>query len=173
MQLHPLFLVATLLAATPASCGLAAGADPQRPVIAGSQPVSPAEIERGRYVVRIAGCNDCHTSGYASSGGQVPEEDWLLGDATAYEGPWGTTFATNLRLSMLRFNDEQWLRHARSFAARPPMPAFTLHAMSDADLIAVLRFVQWLGPRGEPAPQALPPGETWLGPVVRYSANRP
>ena len=25
-------------------------------------------VERGRYLVRIAGCNDCHTAGYAQSG---------------------------------------------------------------------------------------------------------
>lgn len=30
-------------------------------------------IERGRYVVTIGSCNDCHTPGYAQSGGQAPE----------------------------------------------------------------------------------------------------
>lgn len=38
-------------------------------------------IERGRYLVEIAGCNDCHTLGYAQSGGQVPESTWLTGDS--------------------------------------------------------------------------------------------
>ena len=26
-------------------------------------------IERGRYLVKIAGCNDCHTAGYPEAGG--------------------------------------------------------------------------------------------------------
>ena len=26
-------------------------------------------IDRGRYLMKIAGCNDCHTPGYAQSGG--------------------------------------------------------------------------------------------------------
>ena len=36
-------------------------------------------IARGRYIAKIAGCNDCHTAGYALSGGKVPEKDWLHG----------------------------------------------------------------------------------------------
>lgn len=31
-------------------------------------------IARGRYVVHIAGCNDCHTPNYGLSGGKVPEK---------------------------------------------------------------------------------------------------
>lgn len=143
------------------------------PVIAGSQPVSTTELDRGRYLVRVGGCNDCHTAGYVATYGGVPEEDWLLGDATAYRGSWGTTFATNLRLTMLRFNDAQWLMHARQLQARAPMPAERLHAMSDADLLSILRFVQWLGPRGEPTPPPLPPGETWMGTAIEYLASEP
>lgn len=159
-------LAIALLAAAPLSSGLAAD-----PVIAGSQPISQAEIDRGRYLVRVGGCNDCHTAGYVATYGGVEEQDWLLGDDTAYRGRWGTTFATNLRLSLLRFNDADWLAHARSLETRAPMPAERLRAMSDADLLAVLRFVQWLGPRGEPTPQPLPPGEEWIGPAVQYRSS--
>src|SRR5262245_734675 len=28
---------------------------------------NPQQIERGRYVVEIGGCNDCHTAGYAEA----------------------------------------------------------------------------------------------------------
>jgi mono/diheme cytochrome c family protein len=55
-------------------------------------------IERGRYLVRITGCNDCHTEGYAEAGGEVPEEQWLKGSALGWRGPWGTTYGTNLRI---------------------------------------------------------------------------
>ena len=39
-----------------------------------------AEAARGKYLVQIAGCNDCHTPGYATSGGKVEEKLWLTGD---------------------------------------------------------------------------------------------
>lgn len=162
----PRLIATTLLAALPAVPAQAA-----EPLFAGSQPVSQAELDRGRYLVRVGGCNDCHTAGYAASYGGVEERDWLLGDDTAFRGRWGTTFATNLRLSLLRFTDAQWLTHARALQTRAPMPAERLHAMSDADLLALLHYVQWLGPRGEPAPQPLPPGEDWIGLGVDYVSN--
>ena len=37
-------------------------------------------VERGRYIAKIAGCNDCHTPGYLTSDGNAPEERWLSGD---------------------------------------------------------------------------------------------
>lgn len=55
-------------------------------------------IERGRYLAKIGGCNDCHTPGYGLSGGQVPEAQWLVGDQLGWNGPWGTTYPSNLRL---------------------------------------------------------------------------
>ncbi len=64
------------------------------PFQGGSEP----QQERGRYLVRIAGCNDCHTPGYAESGGLLPEARWLVGDKLGWHGPWGTTYPTNLRL---------------------------------------------------------------------------
>ena len=64
--------------------------------------VSDAErIRQGRYLVEIAGCNDCHTAGYAPSGGKVPEAQWLTGDALGFAGPWGTTYPGNLRLRLM------------------------------------------------------------------------
>lgn len=166
------FLAIALLAAAPASCGLAAG-EPPAVVVAGSVPVAQAEIERGRYLVRVGGCNDCHTAGYVADYGGVPEQDWLLGDDTAFVGRWGTAFATNLRLTMLRYNDDQWLAQAHTLETRAPMPAERLRAMTDADLIAVLRYVQWLGPKGEPTPQPLPPGDPWTGATVLYRPTTP
>ena len=36
-------------------------------------------IKRGRYLVQIGGCNDCHTAGYAETAGNVPTDAWLTG----------------------------------------------------------------------------------------------
>src|SRR5947209_6633036 len=37
-------------------------------------------IERGKYLVLIGHCNNCHTAGYGSAAGSVPEERWLTGN---------------------------------------------------------------------------------------------
>src|SRR3954466_12863196 len=63
-------------------------------------------IERGRYIAKVAGCNDCHTPGYAMTGGQVPEKDWLVGDHLGWKGPWGTTYPANLRMSLANISED-------------------------------------------------------------------
>lgn len=106
---------------------------------------------------KVAGCNHCHTRNYGQSGGTVAEESWLTGGGTGYSGPWGTTYATNLRLYMQGFSEEQWLMKARSLRARLPMPWFALRDMSDDDLRALYRYVRQLGAAGMPAPAFVAP----------------
>jgi mono/diheme cytochrome c family protein len=125
-------------------------------------------VDRGRYLVQIAGCNDCHTAGYAQAGGKVAESDWLTGDALGWHGPWGTTYPTNLRLYVANMSEAQWLQRVRSMQPRPPMPWFNLRAMSDDDLRALFRYVKSAGPAGRTAPAYLPPGAAPSGPVVRF-----
>ena len=126
------------------------------------------EILRGRYLVETTGCNDCHTPGYAEAAGKVPEQAWLTGDRLGWRGPWGTSYATNLRLRLAGMSRDEWLRYARAMEPRPPMPWFNVRAMDDRDLTAIWAYVQALGPAGEPAPQALPPGQAPVGPVVSF-----
>ena len=48
----------------------------------GAEAAAAAEsIQRGRYLVKIGGCNDCHTPGYLAKAGEVPEDRWLIGDS--------------------------------------------------------------------------------------------
>jgi mono/diheme cytochrome c family protein len=141
--------------------------------IAGGQAVKPADqasIERGRYLVKIAGCNDCHTPGYPEAGGNVPENQWLVGDRLGWRGEWGTTYPSNLRLYMQEMTEEQWIKVANTTQFRPPMPWFILRDMTDRDLSAIYHFVRHLGPAGEPAPAYLPPGEEPKGPYVQFPA---
>jgi mono/diheme cytochrome c family protein len=130
-----------------------------------------ALIERGRYITKVAGCNDCHTSGYAIKGGNVEESLWLLGEPLGWQGAWGTTYAANLRLYMARLTEEQWLEAARNLQARPPMPWFNVQAMTDEDLRAFYHFVRSLGPAGEMAPAYVPPGGEPKTPVVVFPAH--
>ncbi len=117
-------------------------------------------VARGEYLVRVGGCNDCHTAGYAERQGEVPTTQWLTGSPLGYHGPWGTTYASNLRLRMQEMTEAQWLAYSGSLRTRPIMPDFTLRAMSEADRLAIYRFVRSLGPAGEAAPTYLPPGQT-------------
>ncbi len=132
-----------------------------------------ASIEQGRYLARIAGCNDCHTAGYMASAGNVPEAQWLLGDTLGWQGDWGTTYAINLRLYVQDMSEEQWVTLARTKESRPPMPWFSLREMKDADLRAIYRFLRYLGPAGEPAPAFVPPGQVVAGPVARFPSPPP
>ena len=124
-------------------------------------------LARGRYLAQIGGCNDCHTPGYSSSAGKVDEKLWLTGDTLAWQGPWGTTYAPNLRLSLDKMTEEQWLKFARTAELRPPMPWYELRKMSDEDLRAIYQFTRSLGPAGSPAPAYLPPGKEAPPPAMK------
>lgn len=129
-------------------------------------------LERGRYLLRVGGCNDCHTPGYAESGGQTPVDQWLTGSPVGFQGPWGTTYPTNLRLGVQAMSEAQWLIHARS-AMRPPMPTPSLAAMSDRDLRAIYRFIHGLGAAGVPAPDPAPPGQTVNTAYIEFVPKNP
>lgn len=130
-------------------------------------------ISRGRYLVKMAGCNECHTEGYARSFGKVAESEWMAGRAWGEMGPWGTTFPANVRLLLSELTEDQWIDRVRHNATRPPMPWYNLRVMTDGDLQAVYRFVSSLGPKGKPAPDYLPPGEETTYPHVQFPANPP
>lgn len=130
-------------------------------------------VQQGRYVVKISGCNDCHTAGFAPSGGKVPEAQWLLGDKLGFAGPWGTTYPANLRLRIGDMDLATFKAYARTLTTRPPMPYWAVNAMTESDLEALWSYVHSLGPAGEPAPAALPPGAAPQGPVVTFPAPPP
>jgi len=125
----------------------------------GAQAQASAQIERGRYMVLTGHCNNCHTAGYAPKEGNVPEKDWLLGSGPlGWRGPWGTTYASNLRLNVRDMSEEQWVNYMKTLKARPPMPNWSIKATTEPDLRAMYQYIKQLGPAGEPAGQYLPPG---------------
>lgn len=117
-------------------------------------------VARGEYLVKTTGCNDCHTVGYAEQQGKVDKAQWLTGSPLGYNGPWGTTYAANLRLRLQEMDEAQWLEHSATLRTRPIMPDFSLRAMSEEDRRAIYHFVRSLGPARQPAPAYLPPGQT-------------
>ncbi len=130
------------------------------------------QVARGRYLVQVAGCNDCHTPGYMESAGAVDEALWLTGNSVGWNGPWGTTYPPNLRLTADRLTEAEWLVYARN-QWRPPMPWFALRDMTDEDVAAIYRYLRFAGPAGQPAPTALPPGQVPPEPVFRAPAPPP
>lgn len=130
-------------------------------------------VARGKYVVTIGGCNDCHTPGYAENEGKVPESVWLTGDKLGWRGPWGTTYAANLRNYMQQYTEAQWIAKAKHLTARPPMPAFNVRQMTDTDLKAVYRFIRSLGAAGNDAPAYVPPDKTPNPPYVSFPSPPP
>ncbi|HYP68736.1 MAG TPA: cytochrome C [Thiobacillaceae bacterium] len=125
------------------------------------------EIVRGRYLVLIGSCNDCHTTGYAERGGKVAETEWLTGDAVGWQGPWGTTYPANLRMLVQQMSEAQWLARAH-LPMRPPMPSPALQAMSASDLRAIYRYVRHLGPKGSAVPPYAPPGASVSTPYYDF-----
>jgi len=116
-------------------------------------------IERGAYLARIGGCNDCHTEGYLQNEGNVPVAEWLKGSSFGWRGPWGTTYPPNLRLYVKDLTESQWVQVARSLRSRPPMPWFNLNKMHKDDLRAIYHFIKSLGDPGKQAPPFVPPGQ--------------
>jgi len=130
-------------------------------------------VERGRYLSKISGCNDCHTSGYLLSEGKVPEAQWLTGDSFGWRGPWGTTYAANLRLFMANLSEDEWLVTAKNLKARPPMPWYSLNEMHDDDLRAIYHYVRHLGPGGSEAPAYVPPDQEPAPPYAQFPSPPP
>jgi len=83
-------------------------------------PAQSAKVQRGEYLVKIMGCNDCHTPWKMGSQGPEPDMDRFLSGHpeqigplpmakaaepflwsgfatnTAFSGPWGVSYAFNL-----------------------------------------------------------------------------
>lgn len=154
------FLAAALATLAVMGCQQAPSADaaPNNPAAA-KAPSDADLVARGEYLVRISGCNDCHTPDYGPRQGEVPTSEWLVGSPLGFKGPWGTTYATNLRLRLAEMDETQWLDFSAKLKTRPIMPDFAVRAMSADDRRALYRFVRSLGPGGQPAPAFVPPGQ--------------
>jgi predicted ester cyclase/mono/diheme cytochrome c family protein len=156
------FLTTTALLA---GCNIAGDRERKDPQ---SEAAAAVSVARGKYLVKASGCNDCHTAGYLMADGELDEKRWLTGDAMGWRGPWGTTYASNLRLFMKDLTEDQWLETARHLRRRPPMPWFNLNSMAENDLRSIYRFTRSLGDPGSPAPASLAPGEEPKGPYAQF-----
>ena len=141
---------------------------------AAQQPAANTAVERGRYLVRITGCHDCHSPKVQ---GMTPDLDRALSgrpgttplpsetktevhasaDLTAWQGPWGFSVASNLTPEPTtgigtRYNEASFLATMRTgkkpngTPIMPPMPAEVYQNMTDDDLKAIFAYLRTIKP---------------------------
>jgi mono/diheme cytochrome c family protein len=141
---------------------------------AGGAAGANAQVERGRYLVGITGCHDCHSPkvegmtpdmSRALSGRppktQVPtatkNEIHASLDLTAWTGPWGQSVASNLTPDPTtgigkRYNEASFVQTMRTgrkpsgAPVMPPMPSEVYQNMTDEDLKAIWAYLQTVKP---------------------------
>jgi mono/diheme cytochrome c family protein len=140
---------------------------------AGGAPAN-AQVERGRYLVGITGCHDCHSPKVE---GMTPDMSRALSgrpattrvpskadgevhaslDLTAWTGPWGQSVASNLTPDPAtgigkRYNEASFVATMRTgtkpngTAVMPPMPSEVYQNMTDDDLKAIWAYLQTVKP---------------------------
>jgi hypothetical protein len=150
-----------------------------------------AMIERGAYLARIGGCNDCHTplkqgpkgseadvermlSGHPEdvrmpSPPALPPGPWTsLASATntAFAGPWGVSYATNLTpdrdTGIGGWTEKVFVESMRAGRHRgterpilPPMPWRNVARLSDDDLRSLYRYLASIPPIANRVPDAV------------------
>jgi len=140
----------------------------ETPAKSSAKTATKTDIERGRYIVAISGCNDCHTPGFLVKGSKIDQKEWLTGGVLGWRGSWGTTYPANLRLYFQEISEDQWVQLAKEMQRRPPMPYYSLNAMTEADVRAMYKYIRSLGPAGKPAPQFVPPDKVPPQPYVQF-----
>ena len=140
-----------------------------------AQSASESQVERGKYLVGITGCHDCHSP--KLPGGMKPVPDLLLSgrpqttkvpsaapgevhaseDLTAWAGGWGQSVASNLTPDPatglgMRYTEAKFLQTMRTgkkpegVAIMPPMPVDVYLNMKDDDLKAIYAYLKTLKP---------------------------
>jgi cytochrome c553 len=126
-------------------------------------------IAKGERVSIIGGCHDCHTVGYGESNGEIDPATALMGNPVGYNGPWGTSYAVNLRLVVAGMSEDEWVQYLKTFKATPPMPWFNVHHLDEGEMRSLYQYIASLGEPGKPAPEALPPGEKPKTPYLVFA----
>jgi mono/diheme cytochrome c family protein len=152
------------------------------------QPPANVQVERGRYLVRVTGCHDCHSPKVQ---GMTPDLDRALSgrpgttalptatkeevhaslDLTAWTGPWGYSVASNLTPDPdtgigKRYTEATFIGTMRTAKKpngtpiMPPMPSEVYQNMTDDDLKAIFAYLRTIKPiRNAVYAGLTPPGD--------------
>ena len=141
---------------------------------AAQQAGANTQVERGRYLVRITGCHDCHspkvqgmtpdlTRELSGRPGTTPLPSPTKGevhaslDLTAWTGPWGFSVASNLTPDATtgigtRYTEAAFIATMRTgkkpngTPIMPPMPSEVYQNMTDEDLRAIFAYLKTIKP---------------------------
>lgn len=153
----------------------------------------PSQVEWGKHLVIIAGCGDCHTPKKMTDKGPVEDTSLALSghpsqapvatltpeqlakgmaatyDLTAWNGPWGTSYAANLTpdsTGLVSWSENQFITCIRqglykgivgSRPIMPPMPINDFSKMTDDELKAIFAFLKTVKPIHNVVPEYQPP----------------
>jgi mono/diheme cytochrome c family protein len=140
-----------------------------------AQSASDSAVERGRYLVSIMACHDCHSP--KIPGTMKPDPERMLSgrppttkmpsraegevhaseDLTVWRGGWGQSVASNLTPDPetgigRRYNEAKFVQTMRSgkkpegTALRPPMPVDVYQNVKDDDLKAIYAYLRTIKP---------------------------
>ena len=111
------------------------------------------QIERGKYVVMIGGCNDCHTSADEKGNAQT---DLMFGGGFRFTGPWGDVVSPNITRDpsgISHYDAAMFIKTIRTGRAsggvrdlNPLMPFSYFRNMTDDDLKAIFAYLQTVKP---------------------------
>lgn len=179
-MIRTLFLLTSAVAVTAAATTQPRRADarqPQRHAVRDTGYVTAmTDSAAGDYLAIVGGCNDCHTPSWETSNGRTPQRERLTGNPVGYRGPWGTSYAANLRIAASRVSEDRWVRiltTADSGEGKPPMPWMNTAQMSQRDLRNLYRYVHALGPAGERMPRGVKPGVEPKTPFILFEPQQP
>lgn len=133
-----------------------------------------AKIARGRYLVAVTGCGDCHTPG-AFYG--VPDTTRRLsGSELGWQGPWGVTYARNLTPDQATgigaWSEADIVKALRTgqrpdaSPLLPPMPWPDIALMTDEDIHSVAAYLKTIPAVTHEVPKVVPPGKKVTGAIV-------
>jgi mono/diheme cytochrome c family protein len=143
------------------------------PAVSSVHVTGASQIEIGAYLADLGGCHDCHTPGWAQTGGNVPEDQFLVGTDVGFSGPWGTSYPGNLRLTVGELDAGAWADMMKDRNGLPPMPWPMVNRMSREDLMALHAYITSLGPAGEPVPMAVTDGSGPRTPFIWFVPQPP
>ncbi len=155
-----------------------------------------ADIKRGEHLVFIGGCNECHSPKIMTAQGPAPDPARVLAGhpageklaqvppglfgpdkwgglcnnhLTAWVGPWGTSYASNLtpdnETGTGVWTEELFIKIMRTGrfmgAGRPilpPMPWQNLNKLDDDELRSIFAYLKSLKPVNNRVPESVPAG---------------